>query len=196
MIARSTRAEVTSANRSAVLRCARREFERSGYHGAVLARIAEEAGFSEGVVYSQFGSKADLFLAVLEASIDDRAAVLMEAARGASGIDELRRIALDQSVASLAWQATLIEFRVHAWRDPDLNDRYRALHARTVENVVQAMSVMLPDRRDGIGRVAFAVLAASAGVTLEVMADSSVDAAGVLDDLILIASVETRGPRT
>jgi hypothetical protein len=103
---------------------------------------------------------------------------------------------LDQSVASLAWQATLIEFRVHAWRDPDLNERYRALHARTVENVARAMSVMLPDRRDDIGRVAFAVLAASAGVTLEVMADSSVDAAGVLDDLTLIAAVETREPRT
>jgi AcrR family transcriptional regulator len=196
MVTRSTRAEVTSANRSAVLRGARREFERNGYHGAVLARIAEAAGFSEGVIYSQFGSKADLFLAVLEASIDDRAVVLMEAARGASGIDELRRIALDQSVASLAWQATLIEFRVHAWRDPDLNDRYRALHARTVENVARAMSVMLPDRHDANGRVAFAVLAAAVGVTLEVMADSSVDAAGVMDDLTLIASVETRGPRT
>jgi hypothetical protein len=120
----------------------------------------------------------------------------MEATRVARGIDELRRIALDHSMASLAWQATLIEFRVHAWRDPDLNDRYRALHARTIENVVRATSVVIPDRHDDIVRVAFAVLAASAGVTLEVMADSSVDAAGVLDDLTLIASVETRSPRT
>ncbi|MGH9117300.1 MAG: TetR/AcrR family transcriptional regulator, partial [Acidimicrobiales bacterium] len=85
MSPRRTRAESTTANRAAVLASARREFEQRGYHGAALARIAEDAGFSEGVVYSQFGSKVDLFLAVLEASIDERAATLEEAAGRAHG---------------------------------------------------------------------------------------------------------------
>lgn len=45
-----------------------------GYHGATLEQIADEAGFSKGVVYSQFDSKADLFLTLLRARIEERSA--------------------------------------------------------------------------------------------------------------------------
>ena len=62
------------ANRASVLAAARRVFLAKGYAGATLEAIAEEAGFSKGVVYSQFGGKADLFLALLDARIDERAA--------------------------------------------------------------------------------------------------------------------------
>jgi AcrR family transcriptional regulator len=36
-----------------------------------LDAIADEAGFSKGVVYSRFGSKADLFLALLDRRIEE-----------------------------------------------------------------------------------------------------------------------------
>lgn len=39
---------------------------RDGYHGANLDLIAREAGFSKGAVYSNFDSKAALFLGVLD----------------------------------------------------------------------------------------------------------------------------------
>ena len=60
---RLTRAEQSERNRGLVLAAARRVFLARGYHGATLEQIADEAGFSKGVVYSQFESKADLFLA-------------------------------------------------------------------------------------------------------------------------------------
>ena len=60
-------------NRRLVLEAARRVFLARGYASATLDVIAEEAGFSKGVVYSQFDSKADMFLALLEASISERA---------------------------------------------------------------------------------------------------------------------------
>ena len=41
-------------------------FLARGYVNATVDAIAEEAGFSKGVVYSQFESKADMFLALLE----------------------------------------------------------------------------------------------------------------------------------
>ncbi len=41
-------------------------FTRDGYHGATLDGIANEAGFSKGAVYSNFGGKAELFLAVMD----------------------------------------------------------------------------------------------------------------------------------
>ena len=47
-------------------------FLARGYHAATLEQIADEAGFSKGVVYSRFASKADLFLALLEDRIAER----------------------------------------------------------------------------------------------------------------------------
>ena len=74
MSPRLTRAERNQRNRALVLGAARRAFLARGYHGASLEQIADEAGFSKGVVYSQFENKADLFLALLEQRIEERAA--------------------------------------------------------------------------------------------------------------------------
>src|SRR5215471_359751 len=88
---RLSRAEQAARNRARVLAAARRVFLARGYHGASLEQIADEAGFSKGVVYSQFDSKADLFLALLEARIEDRAAENARLAEslGAGGLPKL-----------------------------------------------------------------------------------------------------------
>src|SRR4029079_19440055 len=59
---RLNRAEQVERNRGLVVEAARRVFLEHGYAGATLETIADAAGFSKGVVYSQFESKADLFL--------------------------------------------------------------------------------------------------------------------------------------
>ena len=66
MAVRLRRAEQVERNRGAVLEAARQVFIERGYAGASLEAIAEEAGFSKGVGYSQFGSKPELFFALLE----------------------------------------------------------------------------------------------------------------------------------
>jgi AcrR family transcriptional regulator len=65
-----SRAEQQRATRAALIRAAREVFARDGYHGANLDRIATEAGFSKGAVYSNFASKAELFLAVMDDDLD------------------------------------------------------------------------------------------------------------------------------
>lgn len=67
-----TRAERQSRTRAALIASARTVFARDGYSGANLTAIAHEAGLTKGAVYSNFDSKADLFLAVLD---DDLAGV-------------------------------------------------------------------------------------------------------------------------
>ena len=62
-----------NATARSCLRRRARVFMARGYAGAGLEAIAEEAGFSVGIMYSQFGSKADLFFALLERRIEDRA---------------------------------------------------------------------------------------------------------------------------
>ena len=125
---------------------ARRVFLERGYAGATLDAIADEAGFSKGVVYSQFAGKPDLFLALLEQRIAERAEENARNARDRAGLDGLRTLL--QANARITeeggdWSRLLIEFRLVAARDPALNDRYAALHARTVEHFAGTVAAVL-----------------------------------------------------
>jgi len=55
--------------REAILRAAREEFARHGFHGAGTAAIAGAAGCSEAVIYRHFPSKKALLAAVLEEEV-------------------------------------------------------------------------------------------------------------------------------
>lgn len=67
--------------RQQVLAAALDVFSTSGYHSASMDEIAEAAGVSKPVLYQHFPGKLDLYLAILDAGIDD----LMAAARSALG---------------------------------------------------------------------------------------------------------------
>jgi len=171
---RLSRAEQGERNRALVLDAARRVFLARGYYGATLEQIADEAGFSKGVVYSQFDSKADLFLALLEARISERAAEnarLAETLAGGGGLPALVEHLAAGDRDTPGWALLVIEFRVHAARDPVLGRRYAAAHARTVEALAGAL--MTVGAHDGQApaiepsRLAELALALSFGVTLE-----------------------------
>jgi AcrR family transcriptional regulator len=168
----------TSGNRGLVLGAARRVFLARGYHGATLDEIADEAGFSRGVVQSRFGNKADLFLALLEERIDERAAEnarLAEGLRGTQGTRVLREHAASRNRAELDWGLLLIEFCVHAARDPELNARYAAAHARTRQGLARVVTALY--QRAGLlpplppDQMAQLILIVEAGVRLEQAAD-------------------------
>lgn len=63
---RLSRAETRSATRRELLRTAGRRFLRDGFVATSLADIAAEAGVTKGAVYSNFHSKEELFLALLQ----------------------------------------------------------------------------------------------------------------------------------
>src|SRR4051794_18810692 len=178
-VVKPSRAEKVQANRTSVLAAARRVFLAKGYAGATLEAVAEEAGFSKGVVYSQFGGKADLFLALLDARIDERAAqnarLAADAGAGAAAIRALLANSDRDTQAEAGWARVLIEFRSVAMRDPELNRRYAASHARTrqlladlVERVLTAagIEITIPPRA-----LAEFILAFGAGLALERAAD-------------------------
>jgi AcrR family transcriptional regulator len=56
--------------RTSILEAATTEFARHGLGGARVDRIAERAGANKRMLYYYFGSKEDLFLAVLEAAYE------------------------------------------------------------------------------------------------------------------------------
>ncbi len=63
---RLTREESKARTRAELLRAARRLFVRNGFAATSLGDIAEEAALTKGAVYSNFESKEDLFLALLQ----------------------------------------------------------------------------------------------------------------------------------
>jgi AcrR family transcriptional regulator len=171
---RLSRVQRAAANRALVLAAAREVFLARGYHGATLEQIADEAGFSKGVVYSQFESKADLFAALLEARVEERPAENISVARslaGDGGLQALLEHLIRGDQATPGWLLLVIEFRVHAARDPVLSRRYAAVHARTVEGLAQALATVVA--RDGEEPavapqwLAELALALSTGTTLE-----------------------------
>src|SRR6266571_906679 len=124
MATRLRRAQMVERNREAVLGAARRVFIDKGYAGATLEAIAEVAGFSKGVMYSQFESKADLFLALLERRMDERTHQnerIVAKHGGIAGLRKLLKAGADDAVTEAAWGRVLIEFRTLASRDARLN---------------------------------------------------------------------------
>ena len=173
MSSRLSRAEQNDRNRALLLAAARRVFLARGYYAATLEQIADEAGFSKGVVYSRFASKADMFLALLEDRIEERAAQNASAAKelaGSGDFDALLDLAQQAERAAPGWRLLVTEFRIHAARDPELNRRYAAVHARTVEGIARAVTISegggetlpVPPRQ-----LAELLLAIEAGLALE-----------------------------
>lgn len=129
-------------NRAELLTSAREVFRTRGYAAATLQLIAESAGFSKGLVYSQFASKGDLFLAVLEQRIDERARENDALLDNWDGVDVAlisSRLNAASSRADPGWRLAVIEFRLAAARDAELRARYETLHRVTVSRLASLL---------------------------------------------------------
>ena len=184
--ARLTRAERSAQTRDELLAAAQRRFFEAGYHATTLDDVADAAGYTKGAVYSTFGSKAGLFLALFDAIVDERLAATRAIIDTEDSDSEatLRALA-EQPVEDRNARFLLlsIEFWVHAAREPALLDafseRYRRLRASLAELAPQD-SPLDPQRW------ALVTLALSNGFALERLIDPD----GVPGDLM--ADVQSR----
>jgi AcrR family transcriptional regulator len=135
-VTRMTRQESKAATRSELLDAARRVFVDRGYHGASLDLVAREAGYTKGAVYSAFGGKAQMFFAVYEREVERRWSRLERESAQASDVQAVNlRSWFERLRVERAWTLTVLEFRLHAARDPDLNARYAEHHSRVVDRL-------------------------------------------------------------
>ena len=173
MQTRISRAERTAANRAALLDAALTVFLRDGYHGTTVDAIAREAGLTIGALYSRFEGKADVYLALLEARIEERAAQFSDVPTAADDDDIPREFArrwAELMRAETDWTLLAIEFRVHAARDPELGRRYAALHQRALDGLADNIAASLPAdreyRREDLRELARSALALGVGAVL------------------------------
>jgi AcrR family transcriptional regulator len=125
-----TPARRREATRRSLLAAATVVFAEHGFHGASLDQVARAAGFTKGAVYSNFESKDDLFLALLE----ERAQQEMAA---------LRRAVDDDRPGESAWRALYLEFCLYALRHPPAAAKLAAIDRAVVASIAE----MIEERR-------------------------------------------------
>lgn len=143
---RRSRAQQRAHTRQRLLEAAASVFGQHGYDGASVDQVADGALLTKGAVYSNFASKEELFLAVLE----ERLATLVDVVGAADEADtggrsqRVRPLSAGRRLADrLENDPTLValsaEFWLHAMRHPDarykLAARRRVLRARLAEAI-------------------------------------------------------------
>ena len=118
-------------------------FGQRGYHGASLDEVAAMAGFTKGAVYSNFKSKEDLFVAVLEDQVQAQIGQV-EAMLGERPMpDDVDYAAMRELLTpqyEVNWTVLYLEFVVYALRNPSAMAKVAAYRRRTrdaVERLVQ-----------------------------------------------------------
>jgi AcrR family transcriptional regulator len=175
---RLTREERRRLTREQLLISAREVFEERGYAGSSLEEIAERAGFTRKVVYSNFSGKAELLLEIVERQMR----VHVEWVESVLGQGTAERQALDLGSAFSSffskerdWERLFHEFCIVAAREEEIGARFRerlreAKGAITslVEEGAQDAGVELSLPAD---RLVLGIFALMMGIALEKLID-------------------------
>jgi AcrR family transcriptional regulator len=167
--------------RSLLLDAAEEIFARRGFEGAALEDIADAAGYTRGAIYSHFGSKAELFLAVIERHRQRFLEGFADVVATFHGLDEL-----DVDVLADRWRDLIAptgydraaldyEFILYLVRNSEARERVAAQRDETVRALADyirkgaaRLGGVLSMPAEDMARV---VLAANNGVTLHSLLD-------------------------
>ena len=146
-----TREQKKAQTRERLLDAATQVFANKGYAAASLDEIAEEAGLTKGAVYSNFDSKDDLFVTLLEERVDPRMIDFgQEVGRDVSGAEqalEAGELYMRELFEERTWVLITLEYRLHAARNPEVLDRW----VRRSEEMVKKAAAIIVDRADVLG---------------------------------------------
>ena len=145
---RRTRSEKKAETRDRLLDAAAEVFVRRGFQGASVEEISAEAGFTRGAFYSNFESKEQMFVELLQRRVyDDFREMIKRAPAEGSPRESLRWSARDLqrryergSGSGQDWLFALwLELLAHAARNPD----FRSLAATFWTGTRTGMSLQI-----------------------------------------------------
>jgi AcrR family transcriptional regulator len=121
-----------AVTRERILLAAEKSFLENGFAGSYVEQIAADAGYTTGALYSNFKDKNGLFVAVIEARWQRRAAEAFEGnsvvSTPAEGAALMNRLMADQTLRN--WEAVTKEYGAYALRNPDAARAYRDMMRR------------------------------------------------------------------
>jgi AcrR family transcriptional regulator len=116
--------------RDRLLAAAATVFAERGYERASLGEISATAGLTKGAIYSNFGSKDDLFYALMRSQIDSRLSQIADSIGAHTTFAEFSReagrVLRDATAGDPEWHLTFIEFWTRAMRNPTLRRDFAA----------------------------------------------------------------------
>ncbi|OBG80412.1 TetR family transcriptional regulator [Mycobacterium sp. E802] len=175
---RPTRDEV----RDRILDAALKVFAAEGFAGATIDAIGHAAGFTKGAVYSNFESKDELFLALLDRQFESRGALIATALDSGHGDTAAIAAALSRSTLEsihdqTEYQIVLMEYWLRAIRDPQLRERLVARRRTAADQalgIVEQAGTALPGKQ--LSALAQLVVTIIAGIaTEEVLQPGAID---------------------
>jgi len=147
-LARLTREESRALTRSKLLAAAGVVVGRDGYEAASIDRIADEAGFSKGAFYSNFASKEEIVLELLEThslkDVAEIAALIGESRDPAHMIEVISEWAQQRSVDP-SWGMVALELFRRARRDQTFSTRHTKLFRAQWRGLGEILLSLFPD---------------------------------------------------
>lgn len=169
-----TRKQAKERTERRLLDAAEDVFRRDGFHAADLRRVARQAGVTTGALYWSLHSKADLFLAVYDRYLEQRFKEVQDliqepdpSRRNLKAIEEWFRRLDDQR----DWHRVLLEFRLHAARDPELNAKFLERHHHFLNASAQGFAKPGEAPSQRVRQITTAFIALANGYALERLND-------------------------
>jgi AcrR family transcriptional regulator len=176
------RDEQRARTRQELLEAAGAVFARSGYHAASVDDVAEAAGYTKGAVYSNFRSKEELFLGLLDQRID-RTVEQLEKALLSHAPEERPKLLgeMRDSMGALDrdWFLLQAEFQLYAARNAGVRERVADRQRRTRERITELVRSTLDElgvRDPGlpVSELAQLLMSAAGGLTMAGLVDDDV----------------------
>jgi AcrR family transcriptional regulator len=192
----SRRDEQRARTREDLLDAAARVFAAQGYHAASVDQVAEAAGYTKGAVYSNFSSKEELFLELLERHLDQAINVIEQlvfavepAQRAGVFAEQHDRI----TVLDREWFLLEAEFLLYAARNEQVRERVASRQRRTHERITALArrhldDLDIPEEVLPAADAARILMATADGLTQAALADEQVAVDG---GRLLALTVET-----
>lgn len=147
-VTRLSREESRALTRVKLLASAREVVAREGYESASVERIAEEAGFSKGAFYSNFATKEEIILELLEThslqDVKDISTLLDDVKDPFEMIERISNWALERS-SDPTWGMLALELFRRARRDATFGERHSNLFREQWKGLGQILLRLFPE---------------------------------------------------
>lgn len=200
-----TRQESQARTRTRLIQSAERVFVKKGFLAASIGQIARTAGYTTGAVYSNFASKEELGLAVIQQRLVAGITALQDELAEAPPTVTSRLAALerwgDRELADEAWVVLITEFVLTARHKPPMRAQFsqglrsaRVVIAEILDGQSKELGVDLPMEPE---RLAAAILGLGMGLSVLRIADPTLDPGTFADATgVLLSQLSAGVPAT
>ena len=200
-MARLTRSESQARTRAHLVATARDLFLADGYAATSLEKVADEAGYSKGAVYSNFKNKKELCLEVLGLIHATKGQEIAEALGGGDTMEERLEAFqtwAEKTLGDVGWTMLEFELIVLSRHDPELRDALTAtlgvardITVTLLKSFTDSLGVVLPvPAEDAAG----SILSLGVGLGIQRAIDPTISARVVTDNLRVLLAVSQEAP--